>query len=275
MPETWEEIRTYREEKGLSLEVLSERLRLPVERIMYLEKGDFSDADPVIIRLHLKNYAKQLELDYQKLLELCGLDQKKETYIPENYSDKTIVKKTRSYRGRKKEPSKVIIYGSIVLGVFLLIFLMNRLFIHLEIPDNLFEMTDKQRFALDHEQDQISDSLRYRPVIPQVAKQAEVIDITEDMDILSEFRITFPLSLNIFPRKTLTFRYEITNDQPREDFILKDRPQSLVFNRSGRMIFHHTEDSRFVIGDLSFREKDYSRVVIEINSEGQASVFVK
>ncbi|MBW6458404.1 MAG: helix-turn-helix domain-containing protein [FCB group bacterium] len=275
MPETWEEIKSYREEKGLSLEALSERLRLPVHRIMYIEKGDFSDADPVIIRLHLKNYALQVGLEYGKLLELSGLDQKKQTHTPENYTEKTIVKKTRSYRGRRKEPSKVLIYSSIALGVFLLIFGLNKLFTHLEIRDDLFEMTDKQRFALDHEQDQNVDSLRYRPVIPQVVRQTEAIDITEDMRILSEFSVTFPVRLNVFPRKTLTFRHEISNDQPREDYILKDRPQSLVFNRSGRMIFHHTEDSRFVFGDLAFREKDYSRVVVEISSEGQAFVYVK
>jgi transcriptional regulator with XRE-family HTH domain len=275
MPDNWNDIREYRENKGISIESLSEKLRLTPERIRYLEKGDFQNADPVIIRLHLKNYAAHVGLDYQELLEISGLKRSKEQNPPESYSEKVLVKKTRSYKGRKKEPSKILIYGSIVVGVFLLIFILNKVFSGLDIRENLFEMTDQQRFALDHDTEESLDSLRFRPVIPQAGSQEQVIDITEDMEIFAELDLSLPFRVNIFPRKTISYRHEIQGTQPKEDFILKDNPQSLDFRRAGRMIFYNTEDTRFMLENNFFRDKHYSRVVIETNSGGQTRIFIK
>ena len=66
--ESWSDIKSLREEKGLTLSALAELLRLPVERIEFLEAGDFSNADPVITRLQLKNYCRHLNLNYEEIV---------------------------------------------------------------------------------------------------------------------------------------------------------------------------------------------------------------
>ncbi len=275
MFESWNDIKEHREEKGISLQALSEKMRLPVERIIFLEAGDFSNADPVIIRLQLKNYAQQLDLDYNELLQLCDLHQIKTDVLTDIQTQKIDIKKTRPYRGRRKEPSKFLIYGLIVIAVFLVIFILNKVSSHLNITDNLFEMTEKQQHALDNNSVSEQDSNLFRPVLPQATKAMEDVDITMDMEIFMNRQLAFPIRLNIYPQKTISYRYEIAGENPKEDFILKNTPLSLFFHKSGKMIFYNTEDTRFVLDDFSFRDITYSRIVIDIDKNGLAQIYTK
>jgi hypothetical protein len=56
---------------------------------------------------------------------------------------------------------------------------------------------------------------------------------------------------------------------------MKNTPKSLFFSRPGRMIFYNTKDTRFVVSGFAFREKDMSRVVIEINNDRKLIIYTK
>ncbi len=275
MFENWNDIKEHREKKGISLQALSEKMRMPVEKIIFLETGDFNDADPVITRLQLKNYAQQLDLDYNELLELCDLHQIKTDEPTDIQTQKIDIKKTRPYRGRRKEPSKFLIYSLIVIAVFFVIFILNKISSHLNITDDLFEMTEKQQHSLDNNSISEQDSNLFRPVLPQTAKAMENVDITADMKIFMNRQLDFPVRLNIYPQKTISYRHEITGENPKEDFILKNTPLSLFFHKPGKMIFYNTEDTRFVLDDFSFRDISYSRIVIDIDKNGLAQIYTK
>ena len=275
MFEQWSDIRAYREEKGIRLELLSEKMRVPVEKILFLEDGDFQHADPVITRLHLKNYALQLGLDYSELLALSGLEEKKETLTPGIIVEQAAVKKTRSYRGRKKKPAKALIYGLVIVAVVAMLFLLNTLSRHFNFSNNLYEMTEMQRKALDENKNPGSDSLLFRPVIPQAGRKAEEKDVYQDMGITAEFETRFPLEIKVFPRNNIPYRYEIQGEMPQEDIIMENSPRILALNKPGRMIFYNTIDTRFVISDLAFRDKEYSCILVDINAGGTVRLFTR
>jgi len=274
MLEVWSDIKSLREKKDISLQNLSENMRLPVERIAYLEKGDFSNADPIITRLQLKNYARHLGLDYDEIIRLSGLGKTNIDIIAEPLIDKTNVKKTRPYRGRKKEPSKALIYTLIILGVLLMVFVLNRIASNLNIASDVFEMTEQQQSSLDTPTE-TKDSTSFKPIIPQAVKEKTTIDIIEDMQEYHRMKISFPLKLNIFPKETISYRHEIEGQNPLEDFIMKNTPKSIFLSRPSRIIFYNTQNTRFVVSGFAFREKEISRIVIEINDNRELIIYTK
>ncbi|MBN2781218.1 MAG: helix-turn-helix domain-containing protein [Candidatus Marinimicrobia bacterium] len=275
MFETWNEIKKYRESQGISIETLSERTRLSSEKILFLEAGDFSKADKIITRFQIKNYAQQMGLNYEELIELGGLKSIPTPLPAESRVESVTIKKTHSYRGRKKELGKPVIYALIVLGVFIAVFALNLLSRHFNLSSDLFEMTDQQRKALDDTPAAVRDSTLYKPVLPQVAKRTETRDITDTMNLYDSLQVRFPVRLNIFPKQRLSYRLETAGTPPKEDYIFKDTPGSLFFDKPGRVIFYNTADTRFVFSGLSFRDKDYTRVVIDINERGLARIYTK
>ena len=274
MLEVWSDIKILREKKGISLQLLSENMRLPIERIAYLEEGDFSNADPIITRLQLKNYARHLDLDYNEVIRLSGLNTVNTDIIAEPLIDKINVKKTRPYRGRKKEPSKALIYTLIILGVLSVIFILNLIARNLNITSDVFEMTEQQQTSLDTPSE-IKDSTSFKPIIPQAAKEETTKDIIENMQIYHRMDISYPLKLNIFPKETISYRQEIKGQNPLEDFIMKNTPKSIFFSKPSRMIFYHTQNTRFVVSGFAFREKNISRVVIDINDNRELIIYTK
>lgn len=276
MFEEWSEIKKYREEKGIGLETLSEKMRVTVEKIRFLETGDFTDADPVITRLHLKNYARLLGLDTEEVLALSGLEKQVSTELPDSlHSPAAPVKKTHAYRGRKKSPSKLLIYTLAIAGFVVLLVLLNVLSRHFQFSNNLYEMTEMQRKSLDQDRPLGADSLRLRPILPQMSQQDAETDILENMEIFSEFEVNLPLEIKIFPRKTLSYRHEPAGETPLENYILKDIPQILTINKPGRIVFYNTLDTRFVIGDLAFRDKEYACILIDISRDRTLRLYTE
>lgn len=106
--ENWSQLKSLRENKGLSLDVLSEKMRLPLERIEFLEKGIFDKDDIIIIRLQLKNYARILDIDYEELIKLAGLKKPTEETQTQTLGTSVNIKKTRTYKGRKKNPIRFL-----------------------------------------------------------------------------------------------------------------------------------------------------------------------
>ncbi|MFO7840817.1 MAG: helix-turn-helix domain-containing protein [Fidelibacterota bacterium] len=275
MFENWKEIKEFREKQGVSLQDLSAKMRLPVERIRFLEAGDFKDADPVIIRLQLKNYAQQLGIDYNEILRVSGLQKVRTPEPGAVKTEKVNIRKTHSYKGRKKEPSKTLIYGLIIVAVFFLIFFLNKLFENLENSEDLFEMTRKQSQALVNDSSYLHDSTLFKPVLPQAKKAVEPKDITENMRLLREFTIRFPSRVDLFPVQNISYRYEFNDNIPREEIISQDTPTSIRINRAGKIIFYNMDNTRFVFEERSFRDTGISRVVMEISESGQTKLFVK
>ncbi len=272
--EIWSDIKILREEKGISLFSLSEKMRLPVEKIEYLENGNFSGADPIITRLQLKNYCRHLDINYEEIVILSGLKEPEADSPVFPLGESVKIKKTRSYRGRKKEPSKFLIYSIIVIGVVGAIFLLNLIAKNLNITSDVFEMTEQQTSSLDTP-GKVKDSTSFKPVVPQASKEEVVQDIMADMKEYHSMQVSFPLKIDIFPKETLSFRHEISGQNPKEDFIMKNTPRSLFFSKPGRMIFYNTQNTRFVISGFAFREENISRVLIEINEDREMDIYIK
>lgn len=276
MLESWSDIKKYREERNISVEALSEKMRVPPEKIHFLEAGDFSASDPVIIRLHLKNYAAILELDYRELLKLSGLEDKRNETAPDSlHSPSRTIKKTHRYRGRKKGPSKALIYTLIIAAFVVLLVLLNVFSKQFKFGNNLYEMTEMQRKSLDQEHTTAKDSAKLRPVLPQLEGEKTETDILENLEITHEFEVSLPLEIKIFPRKTLSYRLEALGEIPRENFILKDIPKILSMNKPGRIIFYNTLDTRFVIDKLAFRDREYEFILIDISRDRIMRLYTK
>ena len=184
------------------------------------------------------------------------------------------IKKTRSYRGRKKEPSKALIYTIIVAGVVGAIFLLNWIASNLNLTSDVFDMTEQQVNALDAPADS-KDSSSFRPVLPQASKEDVIADVLEDMSLYHSRSVSFPLKIDIFPKETISYRHEIDGQNPREDFIIRNTPKSLFFNRPGRMIFYNTQNTRFVAAGFAFREADISRIVFVVTEDRELKIYTK
>ena len=275
MFENWEDIRKYREEKGVTREELGKKMRLSAGRIAYLEAGDFSDADPVIVRLQLKNYAQHLGIAYTEILALSGLKEEKTPETPQAGTQKLNIKKTHSYKGRRKGPGKGLIYTLVVLGAAAMIFGLNILFRNIDTGEDLYEMTRRQSLALANDSAYLHDSTLFKPVLPQAVNATEVRDITENMELYAELDIRFPVKVDLFPAERIPYRCEPDNGIPSEDLIMENTPASLTLRRSGRFIFYHTEDTRFVFDGLSLRDPGIRRVVIDIHESGRARIYLR
>jgi len=272
--ETWDQIKKLREEKGISLFSLAEKMRLSQERIDYLEAGDFSKADPIITKLQIKHYCQHVGLEYEEILKLSGLSQPPTDIPAVPLGDSIKIKKTRSYRGRKKEPSKILIYSVIVVGVVGAIFLLNLIATNLNLTSDVFDMTEEQTTALDNPGEQ-KDSSAFKPSLPQAVKEDVATDVMEGLSLYHSRNISFPLKIDIFPMETLSYRHEISGYNPREDFIMKKTPKSLLFNRPGRMIFYNTQNTRFVAAGFAFREENISRIVFVVNEDRELKIYTK
>ncbi len=273
MFESWKEIRKYRKEKGISREALSRKMRLSVERIAFLEAGDFSDADPVITRLQLKEYARHLGVDYDELLALSGLQKAETPDAGAAGIEKVNIKKTHSYRGRRKKISKTLLYSLVTAAVLLLIFLLNRVAENFSGSEDFFEMTRKQPQALVNDSAYLHDSTLFRPVLPQSEKLPEKKDITGNMQLRREYQIRFPEQIDCFPAKDISYRYITENGIPREDLIPENTPVSIPVRYPGRIIFYNMEDTRFVFDGVSLRDTGISRIVIDIREDGGTKLY--
>lgn len=65
-----EKLKSSREEKGLSLEEVSEDLKIEIKNLKNIESGNRKAFDDVfVVRQYIYEYAKYLGLDYDKLVE--------------------------------------------------------------------------------------------------------------------------------------------------------------------------------------------------------------
>jgi hypothetical protein len=87
--------------------------------------------------------------------------------------------------------------------------------------------------------------------------------------------VRFPLEIKVFPRNTLSYRHETRGDLPRENYIPENTPQVLTFHKPGRMIFYNTLDTRFVIGDLSFRDREYACILIDVAEDRTLRLYTE
>lgn len=273
--ENWADLKSLRENKGLSLKLLSEKIRLPIERIEFLEAGIFDNDDLVITRLQLKNYAKILDIDYEKIIEMAGFERPKKDILAQPLGKSVNIKKTKTYKGRKKGPSKVLIYSLVIIGTIVLIFALNRVAVALGINSDVFEMTKQQINALDTPVEASKDSSSFKPFFPQLKKEVEVIDIIEKMDIFHTKKISFPVNIKIFPKNNISYRQEIKGLKNTENYILKDTPTQLDVNKPGRTIFYNAHSTRFVIDGLELINESFSLIVILINDEREMTIYTK
>jgi hypothetical protein len=274
-PEMWSDLKLLREEKGISLQHLSDLMRLPVERIQFLEDGDFTNDDPIITRLQLKNYARYLNLKYEDIIAISSLSIPTTDFVAEPLGESIKIKKTRSYRGRKKEPKKWLVYTFVILGSLIALFILNKLASNLSISTDVFEMTEQQVNALNTPSEEKNDTLVFKPVLPQMNKEEVITDITAEMLEYHRNQISFPLIINVFPRDNISYRYITANSNPTEDFIMMDKPKSFTLMRPCRLIFYNIQNSRFVTPSLAFREKNISTIVIDINEDREMIIFTK
>ncbi len=273
--ENWSQLKSLRENKGLSLDVLSEKMRLPLERIEFLEKGIFDKDDIIIIRLQLKNYARILDIDYEELIELAGLKKPTEETQTQTLGTSVNIKKTRTYKGRKKEPNKVLIYFLIILGTLALIFALNRAAVSMGINSDVFEMTKQQKNALDTPSETSIDSSSFKPILPQAQKKIEELDIIEEMDKLHSKTISFPIIIKVFPKDNISYRQEIKGLKTTENYILKDIPLQLEVRHPGRTIFYNAHSTRFVADGLELLDEKFSVILIEINEKREMTIYTK
>ena len=66
----FDEFKTIRESKKLSIEDVAKATKLQKEYINALEYGNFNIASPVYIRLFIKSYCEYLNMDVDKTLKL-------------------------------------------------------------------------------------------------------------------------------------------------------------------------------------------------------------
>jgi len=115
-----EELRGGREKLGLSIEQVSEKLRIKVDYLEYLESGNFDDLPEGIYQKNfLKEYADFLSLDKEHLLKIFNNIQKDKKIKKERLFSNQVVK--NKYFLAIPKILKNTIIGLIVLFCFLYI----------------------------------------------------------------------------------------------------------------------------------------------------------
>lgn len=136
-----EKLRASREEKSLSLEEVSEDLKIPVKDLENIEKGDkkaFSDI--YLLKKYIYDYAKYLGLDYESLIDEFNeymfeytskiptdvieriSKQKEKEEEKERVSPYTIVKP----KNNKKKIIIIVLCALVVLGTIIFFVTNNR-----------------------------------------------------------------------------------------------------------------------------------------------------
>lgn len=273
--ENWADLKSLRESKGISIVSLSEKMRLPVERIEFLEAGVFDSNDLIITKLQLKNYAKYLDIEYENIIELAGLKQENDSLPVQAIGESLKIKKTRTYQGRKKKPNKLLVYIAIVVGTLALIFALNRLAVVLNLSSDVFEITQHQVNALNTPTETPEDTNSFRPFLPQAHKEVETIDILDTMSKLYSQSISFPVIVKIFPKNDISYRQEINGSKTTENYILNNTPTLLKLTKPGRSIFYNTRSTRFVIDGYELRDEAVSQILIDINEDRKLIIYTK
>lgn len=107
-------LRTARESQGLSIQDIASRLRLGPKQIEALETDNFTALpEPTIVRGFIRNYAKQLKINAEPLLDAYNV------LVPESDLHRLIVKPSTSMKMTSHKKPKSGRYLLVVLAVLL------------------------------------------------------------------------------------------------------------------------------------------------------------
>lgn len=274
----WTDLKKYRLEKDITDEQISEHLRLPIERITYLEKGDFENDDMIILKLQLKNYAKFLDIPYQDIIALAELEKPSETQLPNNnYTAQPQVKKTHAYRGRKKQFNPVFIYSLVVVAAIVVIIVLNRYTNAVQPEYSLYE---NKSFPTDTtttvEVENKDTASAFKPYIPQSqTDEIEIIDPLAGLAIYKTYNLRTPVNLNVYPRNSMVFHYDMLSGSARENMIMKNQPAQFTLKRLERIIFYQAQNCRLLIDNIDLFTESYTKVAVTLSENDIVTVYVK
>ncbi|RQD76291.1 MAG: helix-turn-helix domain-containing protein [Halanaerobium sp. MSAO_Bac5] len=104
-----------RMEKGLSLDEIQEKTKIRKVYLEAIEKNEFDKLPgSVYLKVFVKGYAREVDINYQKLLEnysvLNIVEEKKEKHIQEDYLSGTNIKHNRGKKKKTKGFFKIILF---------------------------------------------------------------------------------------------------------------------------------------------------------------------
>jgi len=107
-------LRATREEQNLTIQEIATRLRLSIKQIEALETDRFDTLpEPTIVRGFIRNYAKQLKIAAEPLLEAYSI------MVPSSVPHEMIVKPSANMKMTSYKKPKTGLYGLAVLAVLL------------------------------------------------------------------------------------------------------------------------------------------------------------
>lgn len=275
---TWADLKKYRLEKNISDEQISAYLRLPLGRVEYLETGNFENDDLIILKLQLKNYAKFLDIPYQDIIALAELEKPAETQLPDsNYTAQPQVKKTHSYRGRKKQFNPVFIYSLVVLAAIVIIIVLNRYTNTVQPEYSLYEsnsFSSDTTAATETESEDTASA--FKPYIPQSQTDEIVsIDPLEGLAIYKTYNLRTPVNLNVYPRNSMVYHYDMLSGAAKENLIIKDQPAQFTLRRLEQIILYQAQNCRLLIDNIDLFTESYTKVAVTLSENDIVTVYVK
>ena len=229
MNEFWQKIKKGREQSGKTLKDISESTKIDIKYLENIEDGNFSTMDPIYMRLFIKAYAKEININYEELIQNTQIPKKNEERVKRNIiGSKNKTAKNKNLNISKKNNSNKVFQIIAILVIFVFIIAI----INQVITNNKKNL---QKIKT--------------PTKEQIVKKqsGQKLDINSTDTTITNFN--FPIHLELFPNTNLVYRLNIKNNPPRETLILKDNNHSLTIDSSFNIIIYNASQCLLKIND--------------------------
>ncbi|BFN37153.1 helix-turn-helix domain-containing protein [Fidelibacter multiformis] len=250
----WELLKKKRIQKKITLEDLSLKTKINVRYFEAIERGDFSALPETYIRLFLKSYAQELDLDFEEILSHTPESIQKKPKVPVATTQGHENTKPLRIRSRRKRNPLLLLSGVIIIAAAVIVF---------EYYQNTSE---------DPTNTPLTDTLAQTTL----RSDAEAIQVSNDMENLDpddETILTQPYTIEILPEENLIYLLQVNNERSRENLIQKNINHSITLNSPFKLKIFQPDKCRIMINKQILPVETNKPVVVQVNESGKLTLF--
>lgn len=261
--EFWQQIKSEREEKGISLETISENTKIGIQILENIEEGNFEELSETYMRLFIKAYARETGNDFQTLLDNTPYSRVRD--IHKIYSEKKIA----DHSGSNKDIVDNSGFSSRTRPLYIFITVMILLFVIYigkqvmpdAVPDeqqtiiDTFEVNDQSVPVIDKDPDKLSNGGEINAPSPSVPDS-----------------IQLPVTVTLFPGDNIIYRLIVEGDIPREEMLQKDVEHSFSVDTSFTLTVYKAASCQVNLNNVVLPPAKNDQLRINVDQNGQLSL---
>ncbi|MEA1987456.1 MAG: helix-turn-helix domain-containing protein [Candidatus Marinimicrobia bacterium] len=255
MSDFWAEIKNKREQSGKSLKEISDNTNINIKYLLDIENGNFSSVSRTYMRLFLKSYAKEINVDFEELVENTPLNQKPEVIIKENLVDLGIKSKKLNINPKNKS-NKLYRIIAIIIFLAIAIVIINRIMNDDEkISKSEIETDTKEMETIDEPKQETIETANIYPL-------DTVINI-----------VKFPVYLELTPEIDLIYRLDEKDKKLKEELILKDKNHYLTLQSQFKITIYDANKCQLKINNQIIPiNKSINKLEFTVDDNGKITV---